>query len=141
MVRFETLAPEEKIYCYSDATVAADYKNGKFGTVASGVFTAGTGFYVIMDVEKGDDAHSADYVVKKGAHARIANLALADGAIVDITSDQLPSTVAVTNKLDVNSSGDLVVGSGASDYLEVIEVTTFGVRAKVVKAAEDDSDQ
>ena len=135
MIRFETLSTQEKNYPFLNATVAADYKNGTFGTVSDGVFTAGTGFYTIMDVEKGDDAYSAEYTILKNACARIANLSLVEGAIVDITIDQLPDEVAVENKLDIGSNGELTIGSGAGDHLEVIEVTSFGARAKVVNAA------
>lgn len=40
MVRFENISTTEKNYPQVDAVVAADYKNGTFGTVATGTFTA-----------------------------------------------------------------------------------------------------
>lgn len=137
MVRFENISTTEKNYPYVDAVVAADYKNGTFGTVATGTFTAGaTGNYVIMNIEDGDDAKSDDYVIKKGAHARIADLETVIGAIVDITSAQLPASVAKGNKLQSQADGTLKVNASATGlYIEVVEVTRFGVIGKIVKTA------
>ena len=101
MVRFEDISTTEKNYPYVDAVVAADYKNGTFGTVVDGTFTAGAnGTFVIMNIEDGDDAKSDDYIVKKDAHARIADLTKVNGVSLSITSVQLPSTVAKGNKLE-----------------------------------------
>ena len=136
MIRFEKLSATEKVYPYVDATVAADYKNGVFGSVTSGVFTTGaTGFYAIMNVEDGDDAKSADYVIKKGSHARIVNLELADGQVVNITSDLLPASFAKGDNMVSKADGTLNVPSAAPTvkYLEVIEPTAYGCRAKIVK--------
>lgn len=137
MVRFENISTTEKNYPYVDAVVAADYKNGTFGTVATGTFTAGaTGNYVIMNIEDGDDAKSDDYVIKKGAHARIADLETVIGAIVDITSAQLPASVVKGNKLQSQADGTLKVNANATGlYIEVVEVTRFGVVGKIVKTA------
>ena len=137
MVRFENISNTEKNYPYVDAVVAADYKNGTFGTVATGTFTAGaTGNYVIMNIEDGDDAKSDDYVIKKGAHARIADLETVIGAIVDITSAQLPASVVKGNKLQSQADGTLKVNASATGlYIEVVEVTRFGVVGKIVKTA------
>lgn len=137
MVRFENISTTEKNYPYVDAVVAADYKNGTFGTVATGTFTAGaTGNYVIMNIEDGDDAKSDDYVIKKGAHARIADLETVIGAIVDITSAQLPASVVKGNKLQSQDDGTLKVNASATGlYIEVVEVTRFGVVGKIVKTA------
>ena len=137
MVRFENISTTEKNYPYVDAVVAADYKNGTFGTVATGTFTAGaTGNYVIMNIEDGDDAKSDDYVIKKGAHARIADLETVIGAIVDITSTQLPASVVKGNKLQSQADGTLKVNASATGlYIEVVEVTRFGVVGKIVKTA------
>nr|DAO30161.1 MAG TPA: hypothetical protein [Caudoviricetes sp.] len=137
MVRFENISTTEKNYPYVDAVVAADYKNGTFGTVATGTFTAGaTGNYVIMNIEDGDDAKSDDYVIKKGAHARIADLETVIGAIVDITSAQLPASVVKGNKLQSQADGTLKVNASATGlYIEVVEVTRFGVVGKIVKTA------
>ena len=75
MVRFDKIAVIEKVYPYVNAKVAAKYKNGTFGTVESGIFTAGaTGFYTIMQIEKGDDAGSDDFVIDAGADCRICDL-------------------------------------------------------------------
>lgn len=137
MVRFENISTTEKNYPYVDAVVAADYKNGTFGTVVTGTFTAGaTGNYVIMNIEDGDDAKSDDYVIKKGAHARIADLETVIGAIVDITSAQLPTSVVKGNKLQSQADGTLKVNASATGlYIEVVEVTRFGVVGKIVKTA------
>lgn len=134
MVRFENISTTEKNYPYVDAVVAADYKNGTFGTVVDGTFTAGAnGTFVIMNIEDGDDAKSDDYVVKEDAHARIADLTKVNGASLSITSAQLPSTVAKGNKLEAQADGTLKVNASAKgSYLEVTEVTSFGVNAKVV---------
>lgn len=134
MVRFEDISTTEKNYPYVDAVVAADYKNGTFGTVVDGTFTAGAnGTFVIMNIEDGDDAKSDDYIVKKDAHARIADLTKVNGVSLSITSVQLPSTVAKGNKLESQADGTLKVNASAKgSYLEVAEVTSFGVNAKVV---------
>lgn len=136
MIRFEKLSATEKNYPYVDATLAAEYVNGTFGAVASGVFTAGaTGFYAIMNMEDGDDAKSDDYKIAKGAHARIADLAVADGQIVNITSAQLYSGVKRGDKMVSKADGTLNAPSTAptAKYLEVVELTDYGCRAKIVK--------
>ena len=137
MVRFEKLSVTEKNYPFVDATLAAEYANGTFGTVENGVFTAGAdGFYAIMNLEDGDDAKSDDYRIRKDAHARIVDFALVpDGAIVNITSAQLPTVYVIGDKLTSIASGVLSVPSEAptEKYIEVIEVTSYGCRAKVVK--------
>lgn len=135
MVRFDKLSTTEKGYPYVDATVAADYKNGTFGTVSNGVFTAGvTGFYVIMNMEDGDDAKSDDYVIKSGSHARIADLSLVGGATLNITSAQLPASFAVGDKAVSKADGTLNIPGTAptENYIEITEVTRFGANAKVV---------
>ena len=133
MVRFEDISTTEKNYPYVDAVVAADYKNGTFGTVVDGTFTAGAnGTFVIMNIEDGDDAKSDDYIVKKDAHARIADLTKVNGVSLSITSVQLPSTVAKGNKLESQADGTLKVNASAKgSYLEVAVVKSFGVNAKV----------
>ena len=138
MIRFEKLAATEKAYPFVDAVVAADYKNGTFGDVAYGVFTAGAdGFKAIMQVEKGDDMKTDKFVVFKDEHARIADFAKSDGQIVNITADELPATYQVKDKLVAKADGTLEVKSDAnSNYFEVLEVTRYGVRATVVVGAE-----
>lgn len=136
MVRFDKLAPTEKGYPFVDAVAADTYKNGKFGEVADGTFTAGEGFKAIMQVEKGNDMHTDNFVVNKGEHARIADLTKADGQIVNITADQLPDSYSVSDKLVANTTGDLVVNASATNnYLEVLEVTRYGVKAVVTATA------
>ena len=105
MIRFEKLASTESVYPFVDAVVAADYKNGTFGTISGGTFTSGAGFMAIMQVEDGDDAKTADYTILAGKHARIADFSKVGGHVVNITKDQLPETYEVGNKL---------VGSGAT---------------------------
>ena len=132
MIRFEKLAATEKAYPFVDAICAADYKNGTFGEVAGETFTAGAGFKAFMQIEKGHDMHSDDFKVLKGEHARVADLEKVDGHIVNITADELPAEYKVGDKLVADSKGMLVVGSADSKALEVIEVTRYGVRAKVL---------
>ena len=51
MVRFEKISTTEKNYPYVDAVVAADYKNGTFGNVSNGKFTAtASGTFVLKMV-------------------------------------------------------------------------------------------
>lgn len=134
MVRFDKISATEKNYPFVDAVVAGDYKNGTFGTIAAGTFTAGaTGFYAIMNVEDGDDAKSDEYVVKRGAHARIADLSKVDGQVLNITVDELPETFNIGDKLVSKADGTLEVSESASEkYIEVTEVTRFGANAKIV---------
>ena len=121
MVRFDKISVTEKNYPYVDAVVAADYKNGTFGTVTEGKFTAGaTGTFVIM---------------KKGSHARIGDLTTVVGAVLNVTSAQLPANVEKGNKLESQVDGTLKVNASAKGtYLEVVEVTSFGANVKVVTA-------
>lgn len=136
MVRFDKIAVIEKVYPYVNATAAADYKNGTFGTVANGVFTAGaTGFYTIMQIEKGDDATSDDFVVKAGSDCRVCDLSKVIGQILDVTSAQLPTTFAKGDKMVSKSDGTLNVPGTAptANYLLVTEVTSFGAKVQVVE--------
>ena len=133
MIRFEKLSATEKNYPFVDAVVDADYKNGTFGIVADGTFTAGESFMAIMQIERGHDMKTADFVVKKGEHARIADFSKVDGQIVNITADELPDAYAVGDKLVAGTTGTLVVDGGATnEAFEVIEVTRYGVRAVIV---------
>lgn len=130
MIRFEKLSATEKAYPFVDAVVAGDYKNGTFGEVEDGTFTAGTGFKAIMQVEKGDDMKTDQFKVLKDEHARIADFTKADGQIVNITADELPKTYTVGNKLVADSTGVLSVSADATNvYFDIIEVTRYGVRA------------
>lgn len=131
MIRFEKLAATEKNYPFVDAVVVADYKNGTFGEVADGKFTAGVGFKAIMQVEKGDDMKTDAFTIFKDEHARIADFSKVVGHIVNITADELPDTYVVGDKLSANTKGKLAVG-GTSECFEIIEVTRYGVRATVV---------
>lgn len=134
MIRYEKLAPFEKHYPFEDAVASAEYINGVFGAVAEGKFTAGTGMKCVMQVEKGDDLLSDAYHVKKDEHVRVADLEKTPGAIVNITKDQLPNTVAKSNKLVAKADGMLKVDAAATKYIEVIEMMPYGVRGKVVIA-------
>lgn len=132
MIRFEKLSATEKAYPFVDAVVAKDYKNGTFGEVANGTFTAGTGFKAIMQVEKGDDMKTDQFKVLKDEHARIADFTKADGQIVNITADELPKTYKAGDKLVAGNTGVLTVSADATgEYFDVIEVTRYGVRAVV----------
>lgn len=132
MIRFEKISSTEKNYPFVDAICAADYKNGTFGEVADGTFTAGAGFKAIMQIEKGHDMHSDDFKVLKGEHVRVADLAKVDGHIVNVTADELPAEYKVGDKLAAAANGMLTVSEASSKALEVIEVTRYGVRAKVL---------
>jgi hypothetical protein len=136
MVRFDKIAVIEKTYPYVNATAAATYKNGTFGAVTNGVFTAGaTGFYTIMQVEKGDDATSDDFVINKDEHCRVCDLSQVVGQILDVTSAQLPTTFAKGDKMVSKADGTLNVPGTAptANYLLVTEVTAFGAKVQVVK--------
>lgn len=134
MVRFEKLT-QHYLNPFSDATANAEYPNGIFGTVASGVFTKGAGNYCVMQVEKGDNARYNSFTVKKDEHVRVANMAKAEGEIINITADELPSTYAVGDILAAASTGLLTVdsSSGAKGY-KIVEVTDYGCRAQVALA-------
>lgn len=131
MIRFEKLASTESVYPFVDAVVAADYKNGTVGTVAGGTFTAGSGFMAIMQIEDGDKAKTAEYVVKAGKNARIVDFERVDGHIVNITKDQLPATYKAGDKL-VGNGATFTTGEATSKCFEIIEVMSYGVRATVV---------
>lgn len=135
MVRFEKLQIPETIYPYADVVTAAEYINGIFGTVSSGTFTKGAGNYCLMQVEWGDKAHSDEFTVPAGAHARVADMTKGEGLIINITANELPSTYDVGDILAAASTGLLAVdsSSGAKGY-EIVEITDYGVRAKVALA-------
>ena len=134
MVRFEKLT-QHYLNPFVDATAYAEYMNGIFGTLSSGVFTKGAGNYCIMQVEKGDKARYDSFTVQANEHVRVANMAKAEGEIVNITADELPSTYAVDDVLSAQSTGLLAVNSGQSPKgYKIIEVTDYGVRAVVALA-------
>ena len=136
MVRFETLTTE-KVYPYVKAKAAAEYKNGVFGEVVDEVFTIGaTKFKVAMNVETGDDAKSDDFVIEKDGDMRIADLSLVpNGTILNVTAGHLPSDAKKGDKMVSAATGNLVVPETAptEKYLEVIEMTNYGCRAKIVQ--------
>lgn len=135
MIRFEKMNIPEHTYLYEDATAAAEYTNGTFGTVTSGVFTAGAGNKAIVQVEYGDNAYSDAFTVKAGEHVRVANFEAApEGEIVNITDDELPATYSVGGKLKPASTGKLTVNATGALF-EIIEKTRYGVRAKVLAVA------
>ena len=138
MVRFEKLAPTEKAYPFEDAVVTADYKNGTFGSVEEETFTAGEGFQAIMQVEKGDDMMTDNYKVVKGEHARIVDFAKADGAIVNITADNITGDYAGAKAFEVDSDTGLLkkTDSLTGNGFTVIELTRYGARATVTVSAE-----
>ncbi len=129
MIKFKMTSKIEKEYPYADAIMAADTANGTFGTVSSGTFTKGAGTVALVDVERGDDAFTDDYVVPAGAHGRVCDFAKQDGAKVQITSQSYTgSSIAVGDTLIPNSSGILEEGEATTlgftvtalydDYLE-----------------------
>lgn len=134
MVRFEKLTPHY-VNPFEDATAYAEYINGIFGTVSNGVFTKGAGNYCVMQVEKGDKARYDSFTVKANEHIRVANMAEAEGEVVNITADELPGSYALNDILSAQSTGLLAVNSNdnAKGY-KVIEITDYGVRAVVALA-------
>lgn len=133
MIRFEKLAPTEKVYPFVNAVSDAEYKNGTFGTVTNGIFSAGESFMAIMQIEKGNDMKTANFVVNKDEPVRIADFSKVDGCVVNITSDQLSENYAVGDKLAANKDGNLIVSTSATkNYFEITEVTRYGVRAIAV---------
>lgn len=133
MIRFEQLAPTEKAYPFIKAVSDAEYKNGTFGTITNEVFSAGESFMAIMQVERGDNMKTSEFVVNKDEPVRVADFSKVDGCVVNITSDQLPKKYAVGNKLTADKNGNLVVGTSATkNYFEITEVTRYGVRAIAV---------
>ena len=138
MIRFEKLSATENAYPFEDAVVAANYKNGTFGTVSSGTFTAGAGFKAIMQVEDGDNANTDSYEVPTGSHARIADFSKSNGQVLNVTANQLPASFAVGNKLVADSYGKLKVEANPDgNYFSVIEKTKYGARVGVVVVAEE----
>lgn len=133
MIRFEKLAPTEKNYPFEDAVVAADYKNGVFGNVAEGVFTVGSGFKAIMQVEKGNDSKTDKYTMTKGEHARIVDFAKAEGAIVNITADNITDDYKQAKFFEVDGATGLLkkAESLSGNGFTVIELTKYGARAVV----------
>ena len=113
MVRFEKLIVPEKVYPYVDCTCATAVMNGCFGTVSDGVFTPGAGTYCVMQVERGDNAHSDAYRTVPGGHIRVADMTLVQGigeVIVNITADNIATTTyAVDDALAANANGKLAV--------------------------------
>lgn len=133
MVRFENISVLEKNYPFVKATAYADYKNGVFGTVTDGVFKVGAkATSVLMQLETGNDAHTDEFKVNKNEPVRIADLTKVPGAPVSITKDELPSSVAKGNRLVSKADGTLSVDATATTYIEVTEVTRFGVNGIVV---------
>lgn len=133
MIRFEKLAPTEKTYPFVNAVSDAKYKNGTFGTVTNGVFSAGKSFMAIMQVEKGNDMNTTDFVVNKDEQVRIADFSKVDGCVVNITLDQIDGEYAAGDKLIADEDGNLAVSATVTkNYFKIIEVTRYGVRAIAV---------
>lgn len=138
MVRFENISTLEKNYPFVKAVAKDKYKNGLFGEVkANGVFEVGANAtQVIMQVESGHYADTDEFTVKKDEPIRVADLTkVPNGTPLNITKDELPSVVAVGNKLVSKADGTLKVDATATTYIEVTEVTSFGANGKVVIGA------
>lgn len=133
MIRFEKLAPTEKGYPFEDAIAADSYINGTFGDVAEGKFTKGDKFKAIMQVEKGDNANSGKFKVEKGEHVRVVDFNQCDGAIVNITSDNIKSYATTDKGYKVDTDGMLTKDDTLEEAsgFKVIEHTDYGVRATV----------
>ena len=126
---------EHGVYPYENAVASADTFNGAFGDVNSGKFTVGEKkAKAIMQIERGDDEYMPTYPIRKDEQVRVINLEKLDGEIIEVYGDELPTTVAVGNKLESDATGNLVIGDSAAPYLEVTKVigNHLGVEAKVV---------
>ena len=143
MIRFSNLRVPEQTYPYEKAVTAAEYKDGVFGTTSAGTFTIGAGFKAIMMVGQGAFADSNLYTIPAGAEVRVADFALIpnDNTEVDITPASYTGTIAKGDKLTANASGILAADTTSpTSYLEVTEVTAWGVRAVVVNGTEEEEE-
>ena len=136
MIKFSTIGQIEKKYAFTDAVAGADTFNGAFGAISSGEFAVAAGASsAIMQVEVGDNAGLDTYPIAKGEHVRVVDLTAFDGETIEIYGDELPSDVAVGDKLVSNSTGALVTGASAP-YFEVTKVIYGGGVEVTVVATE-----
>lgn len=119
MVKFDELGMVVNGKAVS-AKAANAYQNGVIGNVVDGVFTVATdGTYIMIDVEKGDDAGLRDYKVEKDSLVKCYEL---DGQTFDVTPESFKYATSSTY-------GNLVEGT------TVFTVGTDGKFAQSTTAA------
>lgn len=93
MFKFRTLGQvEHGEYPFEDAVADSDVKNGAFGDVTNGKFTAGTsGKKVIMQLENGDNEAMPEYIIPKGSHVRVLDPSKVKGEL-EVYGYPLPET-------------------------------------------------
>lgn len=143
MIRLESIKASEKLYPYVDVECGKDCKNGTVGYLDGAgdeaiFYPVNKGQYVVMQVEKGDDMHTAEFIVKEGERVRVLDMFKAVGEVVNITADNIVDGMdAVKNfgegtKLISNADGDLEENDAPDDiHFVVKEKTRYGVRAVI----------
>ncbi len=93
MFKFGTIGQiEHGEYPFEDAVVDSDVKNGAFGDVIDGKFTANaSGKKVIMQLENGDNEAMPEYIIPKGSHARVLDPSKVKGEL-EVYGYPLPET-------------------------------------------------
>lgn len=139
MIKFSTIGQiEHGEYPFEPAVAGADTFNGAFGAVTSGTFAvAAAASKAIMNLEVGDNVGLDTYPIKKGEQLRVIDLTKLNGKTMEIYGDELPSGVAVGDKLKSDATGALVKGATAAPYYEVTKVipNVKGVEVNVVSVA------
>ena len=131
MVKFHGISQIEKQYPFVKAVADADVFNGDFGTVTDGKFTvAADAKQVIMNLENGDNEGLDKYPIAKGSDLRVLDLEQINGQAIEIYGKQVPTGVAVKDKLKSTATGDLVKGATTAPYIEVTEI--IGNKAGIV---------
>ena len=131
MVKFHGISQIEKQYPFVKAVADADVFNGDFGTVADGKFTvAADAKQVIMNLENGDNEGLDKYPIAKGSDLRVLDLEQINGQAIEIYGKQVPTGVAVKDKLKSTATGDLTKGATTAPYIEVTEI--IGNKAGIV---------
>lgn len=100
MFKFGTIGQiEHGEYPFENAVVDSDVKNGAFGNVADGKFTANaSGKKVIMQLENGDDEAMPEYKIPKGSRVRVLDPSKVKGEL-EVYGYPLPETFKVGDTL------------------------------------------
>ena len=131
MVKFNGISQIEKQYPFVKAVADADVFNGDFGTVTSGKFAlAANAKQVIMNLENGDNEGLDKYPIAKGSDLRVLDLEQINGQAIEVYGKQVPTDVAVKDKLKSTATGDLTKGATTAPYIEVTEI--IGNKAGIV---------
>lgn len=140
-VKLNSIGQIEKTYAFEDAIVNTEILNGAFGAVTSGVFApAANATKVVMNVEVGDNVGLDEYKIASGSHVRVLDLVelatqYPENTNVEIYGVQVPSNVAVNDKLVSDATGSLVKNASATaPYLQVTRIigNKLGVETKIV---------